>query len=282
MSWKSVKNLLIVLLILVNSLLAVFAYNYYIASRFTDANTVNNSLDILKAHGLEVSGELISVKNESADILYSAYDRENYVCLVASLLFGKEADGMYMLPSGVRAETADGEVALIGYDMSLEYASVSEEGVENAVALAKAAAEDVAKEACLFLEEKIALPKGSISTGDCTASGDIVFVNVVQKENGLPLYGMECVFGIKGEKIVYASGKHFFGVPEKAENAQLLDRINILFSEKDDGMTGKLLDISLCYTLYEADGEMMFVPSYTLTYADGNVRAVNAISKKLY
>ena len=95
---------------------------------------------------------------------------------------------------------------------------------------------------------------------------------------------MTCVFGIKNGKIVYAGGKHFFGVPEGKEAAQLLDRVNIMFSEKQRGEVGTVSDISLCYTLYEDSqtDRMLFIPSYKITYEDGKTNTVNALSKEKY
>lgn len=282
MSWKSVKNFLIILLVLVNILLAFFVYKYYTNSRFTDSGTVESAAALLKESGIEVSNELINVKKENAKTLYVPYEREEYVCLVASVLLGKEADGMYMLPHGVRAEAGEGEIALIGYDMSIEYTASGENDILSLIEKASKADDGDAKTAISFLEEKIALAAGTADENDCSIYGDYVFVNVKQKENGIPLYGMDSVFGIKDGKIVYASGKYFFGVPESEEESQLLDRINILFSEKEQGMTGTVEEMELCYTLYEGDGKMMLIPSYALRYADGNMRAINAISKKLY
>ena len=285
MSWKSVKNILILLLVTVNILLAVFAYNYYMGSRFTDGDTAEKAVTVLQKSGINVSSELLSVKNDTAPALYTSYDRESYVCLAANVLFGKEADGIYMLPSGVRAETLEGETAYIGYDMSLEfYAAGEKDEITAALGNSKSVGGDSSKSARTFLENTLALESGSIKESDCKTSGDFVFITIDQAERGLSLYGMKSVFGVRGEKIVYAAGKYFFGTPAGEENAQLLNRVNILFSEKERGMTGALCDIELCYTLYEDEESelMLFIPSYALTYADGTIRAVNAISKKLY
>ncbi|MBQ6893536.1 MAG: hypothetical protein IJN48_04955 [Clostridia bacterium] len=285
MSWKSVKNFLILLLVAVNILLAFFAYNYYINSTFTDSATAERASTALAKGGLNVPSDMLSVKNDNAETLYTTHNREDYVCLAASILFGKEADGIYMLPNGVRAETLEGETALIGYDMSIEFtAADKKDSVSNALKTLTETSGEATVTARTALESKLALPAGSIKERDCKAGGSYIFVTLSQAENGLELYGMNCVFGLEGDRIVYADGKYFFEVPEGGESAQLLDRVNILFSEKERGVTGTLTDIELCYTLYEeADsGRMLFVPSYALTYADGTMHAVNAISKKLY
>lgn len=285
MSWRTVKNFLLILLVAVNALLAVFAYNYYVDSRFTDASTAEGAAKILEKSGINVSSELLSVKNDTAAALYTGYDRESYVCLAASVLFGREADGVYMLPSGVRAETADGDSALIGYDMSIDFAAAGEkETLEAALKTATAATADESKAARTFLESTLALEGGSIKESDCKKGGDCVFVTVKNTAEGLKVYGMEAVFGVRGDKIVYANGKYFFCTPSGEENAQLLNRVNIMFSEKERGVSGTVTDIELCYTLYEdaESGLMLFIPAYALTYSDGSVHAVNAISKNLY
>lgn len=285
MSWKTVKNFLLILLVAVNVLLAVFAYNYYTNSRFTDASTAEGAAKILEKSELYVSSELLSVKNDTAATLYTSYDRESYVCLVASVLFGREADGVYMLPNGVRAQTVNGDSAFIGYDMSIDFAAAGEkDALEAALASSAPATADRSKAAREFLESTLALASGSIKEGDCRASGDCVFITVKNSARGLAVYDMEAVFGVRGEKIVYASGKYFFCAPSGEENAQLLNRVNIMFSEKERGVCGTVTDITLCYTLYEdaESGLMLFIPAYALTYSDGVSHAVNAISKKLY
>lgn len=277
MSWKSVKNLLILVLIAVNAFLAIFVYKYYKDTLFTDDETARGVSSILEKSGIIVSEELISVKNDTADTLFSEYDREEYVCLAAAMLFGREADSIYLLPDGVLAETEDGRKLSLGYDMSIDYAC---DGASEALALADKGGD--AKAVCELIESKFALEKGTVKEEDCLFSGEYTFVKVTQREEGIPLFGMECTFGVKGEEIVYANGKHFFSVPLSSESTPLLDRANVLLSERDSGVSGEIEEIELCYTLYE-DGEvMMYVPSYRLCYSDSGERVINAISKKIY
>ncbi len=285
MSWKSVKNILIILLLAVNILLAFFAYNHYVPARITDSNTALSAAKTLRSSGIFVTTELLSVRNDSLDILYTDFDREEYVCLAAAMLLGKEADGIYMLPNGVRAETLDGESAYIGYDMSLEFVARDKKDIiESAVAASNSASGDESEAACALIESRFAIESGSLDRTLCKKSGNIIFVNVQSTENNIPLYSMNAIFGLEGERIVYAEGKHFFGVPLESENAQLLDRINILFSEKERGMRGNVKNIHLCYALYEdsENGRMMYVPSYEIIYDSGKTSVINAISKKLY
>ncbi len=285
MSWKNVKNFLIVLLVAVNVLLSVFAYKYYFASSFTDPDTAAVASAVLKNDGINISADILAVKKDTAEVLFCEYDREHYLALVCSLLFGKEADGIYLLPNGIKAETLEGDTVLLGYDMSIDYMSTAlQSEISSALALAKPLEAEAAKASRASLEKLIALPENSLSSASCTSFGDYVFIATEQVENSLSLYGMNCVFGIKNGKIVYANGKHFFSVPEEKENAQLLDKVNIMFSEKLREETGTVTDISLCYTLYEdsQNDRMMFIPSYKVTYEDGKQSAINALTKEKY
>ncbi|MBQ4556092.1 MAG: hypothetical protein IJA60_00410 [Clostridia bacterium] len=285
MNWKHTKTLLLILLAAVNIFLAFLATNFYSENNFTNDNTAASAAKILEKNGIVVDKAMLSARNDSADVLLCNYDREQYLCAVAALLFGKEADGIYRLPNGIRAETYEGASATIGYDLSLDYTSTELAGkgeVLRGITHSPEAGEVKAEKR--MLETLLALPSGSLENAECIKAGVYTFITVDQVENGLPLFGMHCVFGIKEEKIVYANGKHLFCVPEEKYSAPILNRINILFSEKERGVTGTVKDITFCYTLYEdaKTDKMMLVPSYTVTYSNKNVTAINALNKELY
>ena len=208
MSWKNVKNFLIILLVIVNIILSAFAYNYYRASRFVDSDTAAMASDVLKQSGIEVAAAQLAVKKDTADILFCAYDREHYLALVSSLFFGKEADGIYMLPNGIRAETLEGDTLLLGYDMSIDYTNAALENEIKAAldGAAKVSAED-SKHVRAALEELIALPENSLKDAPCSAYGDYTFITAAQFENSLSLYDMTAVFGIKNGEIVYPTAR---------------------------------------------------------------------------
>ena len=287
MNWKQIKNLLLLLLTAVNLLLLYFCYNYYQQREFTDDDTAKQAVAILKKSGISVSYELLSVQNDSADTLSCSYDREEYLCYAAALLFGEEATGIYLLPNGIRAETASGKTALLGYDFSISYAdpAIPASALQSALQTARS---PVGDETCAVekhaLEALLALPEGALKTARCVHADGYTFITVAQQENGIPLYGMECRFGLSGDRVIYAEGSYCFSIPTEKESEPLLNRINILFSEKERGSIGRITDIALCYTLYEdaQTGSLLFVPAYALTYADGSRTAVSAISGNAY
>lgn len=287
MNWKQVKNLLLLLLAAVNCLLFIFVYNSYIEEKFTDADTAAEAASILKENGISVSETLLTVQNDTADTLSASYTREDYLCYVASLLFGEEAQGIYLLPDGIRAETESGSTALLGYDFSISYIhpDLDESRLHTAENIAKQPTEtkDCTAEQ-RALETLLALPKGALNDTPCLHADGYAFITVTQRENGIPVYGMQCQFVLSGEQLIAAEGKYCFGVPSPKSSEPLLNRINILFSEKERGKTGSITDMALCYTLYEdaQNGELLFVPAYALTYEDGERLAISAISGDLY
>ena len=287
MNWKQVKSLLLLLLSAVNILLFAFVYNYYRTGNYTDEDTARRTVDILRKGDIAVSEELLTARNDSVDILHADYDREDYLCYAAALLLGKEAEGIYLLPDGIRAETAEGKVLSLGYDFSLRYVAPDADAgrLEAARQSAKAPAQDeICKAERSALEVLLSLPEGALQNAPCTHADGYTFITVEQTEGGIPLYGMQCCFGFSDGTLLYAEGKYCFGVPSKKTSEPLLNRINILFSEKERGKTGHITDIALCYTLYEdaQNGSLLYVPAYALTYADGETVAVSAISGKAY
>lgn len=287
MNWKQVKNLLLLLLTAVNVLLFTFVYNYYQESNYTDAVTAKRAAAILADSGITVASEMLSVRHDAAEVQSCEYDREEYLCYAAALLFGKEAEGIYLLPDGIRAQTTDGKVATFGYDFSVQYISpdADRDRLTAAWQSAKSLAEDEnCKTEKNMLEELLALPEGALKSTPCTHADGYTFITVAQSQDGIPLYGMECCFGFSGDTLIFADGKYCFSIPTQKTSEPLLNRINILFSEKERGKTGHITDIALCYTLYEdaQNGSLLYVPAYALTYADGETVAVSAISGKAY
>jgi len=281
-NWKHVKHFLLLLLVGVNLLLGYFVYTHFSETHFTDTLTAARTAEILQKDGITVSESLLAAKNDTADALSAPYTRENYLLSVATLLLGKEPDGVYLLPDGIRAETLSGESVLLGNDLSIDYCA------QNGGATAKAEesmnrvlpyTEEEKKEAIAAFATLLSLPEDELKDAAFTKGDGCYLLYLQQAERGIPLSGFVCTFGIADGKLVYAEGRHFFGIPDEKAEAPLLNRVNILLSERDRGVQGKVTDIALCYALYEeAENEMLhFLPAYRIQYASGNVSVVGAI-----
>lgn len=282
MNWKYVKALLIVLLVAVNCLLGYLVYTSYSEAAFTDAATARGAAEVLKKSGINVSADMLSVKNDEAKSLVTAYDREDYLLSVAAFLLGEEPVGAFLLPDGIRAENSLGETVLVENDLSVHYSLVD---IDQDVASAQPIEnKEELKSSRELFASLLGYDKSAFDGAEVRRSGDLLLLTVSQEESGIPLYGYDCTFGISGEKIVYASGKHFFGSFEESSEAPLLNRTNILLSEKTRGITGTVEKIRLCYVLYEDIKQdlLRLVPAYAVSYTDGHTSIINALDASLF
>ncbi len=282
MNWKYVKTLLIVLLVAVNCLLGHLVYNAYSETAFTDAETAKGAAEVLKKSGINVSESMLSVKNDEAKSLVTVYDREDYLLSAAAFLLGEEPIGAFLVPSGIRAENSLGETVFVGNDLSVHYVSTSID--ENMPLGQPIENEDELVSARALFASLLGYDKDAFDGVAVLKSGDLYLLTVSQEESGIPLYGYDCTFGISDGKIVYASGKHFFGSFEESDEAPLLNRTNILLSEKARGITGTVEKIRLCYVLYEDTKQhlLRLVPAYAVSYTDKRTSIINALDSSLF
>ena len=285
MNWKHVKNLFLLLLLAVNVLLVFFVYTDYSDTAFTDSDTAAHASAVLEKSGILVSPTKLAVKNDASPSLSVSYDRESYLLSVAAFLLGKTPDGIYLLPDGIRAETASGDAVLLGQDLSVAYSAAVSGAAAKAVmdeSRALPLPEEHRENALSAFSKALDLPESAFSEATFLQGDGYTFLILQQTESGIPITGMLCTFGIADGRIVYAQGRHFFGAPTEREEAPLLNRANILLSERDREKRGTVETITLCYALYE-DSEsklLRFIPAYTVTYAEGTPSVVNAINGK--
>ena len=285
MNWKNIKTFLIILLLAVDLLLVYFCADYYFSRDYTRRETAEDAAAILAAQGVEVSPDLLAARVDRVPVRTCAYVREDYLRLVVSLLFGKNADGFYLLPGGLRAETAAGDVAVVGKDLSLHFVGAGRDVSAMEAAYAKGSAVTVDISASrTALENLLALPDGGAKNFAATSADGYVFFTLSPTASGIPLCGGDCVFGFVGDRLVYADGSYLFLATGESELEPLLTRANILLSEQRRGAHGKVVSLTLCYAPYEdeAEGTLLLLPAYRVEYADGSASVVNALTGEKY
>lgn len=285
MNWKYIKSFLILLLVLVDVLLVKFCYDYYMAREFTPRTAAEDAAAVLAADGITVSPDLLAVQAAVAPPRRCAYTREDYARLVFGILLGETPDGFFLLPDGIRAVTADGDEATVGYDFSLRFTAAGRDADEVEAAYAKgypATADTAAVRRAL--EALLGLEEGGAKNFPATTADGYVFFTRTSSADGIPLAKDACVFAFLGTELVYARGSYLFLATEATDAEPLLTRINILLSERRRGARGTVRDISLCYAPYEdaAEGTLWLFPVYRVTYADGSTSVVNAQSGEIY
>lgn len=281
MNWKYVKTLLIVLLLAVNCMLGYLAYNAYSETAFTDLSTAESTVRVLAEGGIKVSADMLAVKNDSAKTFVGEYSREDYLLSVAAFLLGEEPNGIFLLPSGIIAEGSSGKTVLLHNDLSVHYAAADEEEQTDILPLTD---EEELKNARELFASLLGYNKEAFGGMPVEKRGEMLLLSVSQSEGGIPLFGYDCTFGVKDGKIVFADGKHFFGEFAEDGEAPLLNRTNILLSEKARGSVGTVEKIELCYVLYEDTKQdlLRLIPAYSVSYADGNTSIINALDASLF
>ena len=285
MNWKYVKSFLILLVALADILLLRYCYHYYTTRDYTDRMTAEDAAAILAADGIEVSPDLLAVRADSAPARRCTYTREDYARLVLGLLTDAEIDGIFLLPDGIRAVTAAGDVALLGNDLSLCFTAADRDTDALAAEYAKSYAATADTEAPRrALEALLGLAEGGANGIPATTAGGYVFFTVSAEAGGIPLALDDCVFAYLGTKLVYAKGGYLFLATEALDAEPLLTRVNILLSERRRGATGTVTAVTLCYAPYEdaAESALWLFPAYRVTYADGSVSVVHAQSGEKY
>lgn len=282
MNWKYVKTFLIVLLLAVNGLLGYLAYSAYSDTAFTSTATAEGAARVLEKSGISVSPDMLSVKNDRAKSLAGEYNRESYLMSVAAFLLGEEPSGSFLLPSGILAENSRGESVLVNSDLSLHYVASGID--ESNLAYTPLTDEKELTAARELFASILGYDKGAFDGAPVCKHGDILLFTLSQKEENIPLYGYDCTFGIRDGSIVYASGKHFFGSFSESSEAPLLNRTNILLSEKARGRTGTVEKIDLCYVLYEDTKQdlLRLIPAYSVSYAGGETSIINALDASIF
>ena len=137
MNWRYIKSFLILLVVLVDVLLLRFCYTYYTARDYTAQDTAEDAAAILGESGITVSPDLLAVRADSAPARSCTYTREDYARLVLSLLTDAETSGIFLLPDGIRAVTAAGDVALLGSDLSIDFTAAGRDAAAVEAAYAK-------------------------------------------------------------------------------------------------------------------------------------------------
>ena len=171
MNWKYIKSFLILLIVLVDILLVGFCYDSSRARAFPARETAEDAVAVLQAGGIEVSADLLAVRADSAPTRRCAYTREDYARLVFGILCGKDADGFFLLPDGIRAVTADGDAARLGYDFSLEFVAAGRDVAVIEAAYAKGYTATADTEAVRrALETLLGLPEGAAKSFPATTA----------------------------------------------------------------------------------------------------------------
>ena len=300
MSWKNLKILAIVILIVMDSFFLFSLVKRTRSARYYDDTLIDSVLSIFRESSFYVDRKFLSSRKMSIPV-YTGVMEPDSLSTVSQTLSAAGYSVKNEL-GGIRFIGERGEF-FIGNDFSFLYlendrlekpsAILSEGQKEDAdIEHFRQTVKTFLKDNALFSSKKgfgyeICYTEYYLSADDC-------IVCVVQKlddrdtENRIYLL-------ISEDRIVAADGHFAIVAPDNKLSAETVGLMDILFSEKnyfdeeyrESGKVSReiriLSSVGYSYAVYfDADGRFYYVPICTVTYQNGESRTYNYVTGKLY
>lgn len=304
MSWKNLKILAIVILILMDSFFLFSLIERTRSARYYDDALIDSAISVFRESSFYVDRKFLSSRKASIPVYTGAVEKDSLLTVSQTL-----SDAGYSVKNelgGTRFLGEHGEF-FIGNDFSFFYFEndriekpsviLSEGGYlrqENGVGVERfrQTAETFLKDNALFSSKK---GLGyEICYTDYYLSEDGCIVCVMQKLDGRDT-GNRIYLLVLDERVVAADGYFAVAAPDRKLSAETVGLMDILFSEKnyfdeayrESGEVSRenriLSSVGYSYEVYfDADGRFYYVPICTVTYQNGESRAYNYVTGKLY
>ena len=316
MRWKSIKTVMIVILLGVNLWLIYLLVGRYTAQTYFGHDVLQNTIEILARDGILMTVEQIDPKKRDADV-YEAEMGADYSDSVAAVFSASPIHEVFPTPTGVRMIADNGDtISFSGaFDINFLAGGQERETMAANAEWAVRAGEPLApgQYALRDLREMLEARLDTDTAGGTVASvhaklsfdaawrfGDYVLFRCSQALDGKKISGhtVDCLFDEAGN-LLWLDGTWGFLSLVRNYSAQLYDQINILFNEKAalreqreadaDGTPDSLTlsSMQLCYIINTAaDGatggsRVYFSPAWQISYTDGTTRTYSAVTGEL-
>lgn len=309
MSWNKIKTFLIILLVSANIFFAVTLINHNRIEIY-DNDTIDNVLSLLRESGIYVDKAQLEKKDVKLDV-YKCAPVESYITELSSRLgLGKECE-KYATPNGVYFIYQDGTKLQVEDNYNINFTNsenISQEILEASTEVTDNATIMEAKK----LIKKYFSPSDEISSYKIESikkSNKYFIIQIEQTINNCSIYEhkLQCVFD--SVQIISAYGRWCFLPITETFSSQTYDLVNILLNEKisidmsaqktnnnenkediskqesTDAIKGKhILEIKQCFCPYlnNESSELLYVPSYMITYSNGTFSVYNSVTGKKY
>ncbi len=334
MNWSTVKNLLIAILVAANLFLL---YNIARQDRtrgYIDAGEVQGAVELLSERGLEVDANTVPLEKFKAPVYESLYSDEYYT-EAAQALSASPREVLLSLPNGGFSIIAENG-AITEFDAEFGFAYMKYDNFDG-TAYTEITAENFASEAALRdeigtsrLNTLISLAEGflEIAVGDDyvlsariidsyhDSGSGLTYLLAQQMLDGYPIYSHNAVCVFEGDTLVYSAGRWYFAPFDKEYNTELIDQVNILFTDlttlrsfvstqftladvsedseylqwqdspnvSDDAVLPAVKSLNACYVIYwNADKTALyFIPAWQIDHTDGGIIVYNATNGTVY
>lgn len=304
MSWKNLKILAIVILIVMDSFFLFSLMKRNRAARYYDDALIDSAISVFKESSFYVDRRFLSVRRESVPIYTGVAGTDSLPAVRAALT--EAGYSVENEPGGTWFIGENGEF-FIGNDFSFLY--LENDRIEKPSAILaegsyirreeESGLDRIRETAEAFLKENAFISNGKkfgyeICFTDYYLSGSDCIVCVMQRlddrdtENRIYLLVSE-------DRVVAADGFFATAVPERRLSAETVGIMDILFSEKNyfdeayraSGAVSRqnkiLSSVDYFYSVYfDADGRFYYVPICAVTYQDGESRAYNYVTGEIY
>ena len=312
MRWKSIKTVMIFILLGVNLWLVYLLAGRYMAQTYLGQDVLVNTVEILQRDGIVISSEQIDPKKRDADI-YEAEMAEDYYDRVAEIFTASPIRETFPTPTGMRMIADNGDTMTFSGSFGVDYLAGGFER-EEILAIAEFAVrtgDGLAPEqhSLRGLREMLAAALDSDTASGSGATvhaklsfdaawrfGDYLLFRCSQTLDGRPVGGhcVDCLLDEKKGELLWIGGTWSFLPLLRSYSAPLYDQINILFIEKAaclearendaEAPTTQVLDaLEFCYmlnTTANSDGgkRVFYSPAWRIAYTDGTVRIYSAVT----
>jgi|GEM_PF-2146611 hypothetical protein len=304
MSWKNLKILAIVILLVMDSFFLFSLIKRTRSARYYDGALIDSALSVFRESSFYVDRKFLSSRKASIPVYSGAVD-EDSLSTVSQTLSGA-GYSMKNEPGGTRFIGERGEFFL-GNDFSFFYfendrierpsAILSDGGYLRQETGAGVGRFRQTAEAFLKDHTLVSSAKGfgyEICYTDYYLSEDGCIVCVMQELDGRDTENRIYLLIVE-DRVVAADGSFAIAAPDSKLSAETVGLMDILFSEKnyfdeeykESGEVSRknriLSSVGYSYAVYfDADGRFYYVPICTVTYQNGESRAYNYVTGKLY
>lgn len=331
MNWSTVKNLLIGILVAANLFLIFNIARQDRARGYIDDDEVLGAVALLAERGLEVPAECIPREKFKAPVYESLYS-DAYYTKAAEALSASPREVLLSLPNGGFSITAqNGAITEFDGEFGFTY---SKYGNFDEAAYTKITAENFASEAALW--DDVGTPRLSALEKRaeeflmmCAGDSDVLTAVVTdsyhdaergftyllarQVLGGYMVYSHYAVCVFEDDELVYADGRWYFAPIDEDYQTELVDQVNILFSDlselnvglvqsfalpegtdypkemlsddvADEAMLTAVRNMQAVYAIYwNADKTALyFIPSWQIDHSDGTTIVYNATNGTIY
>ncbi|MBQ8552501.1 MAG: hypothetical protein IJ428_06785 [Clostridia bacterium] len=334
MNWSSVKNLLIAILLAANLFLLFNIVRQDRTRGYVDEEEVYGAVELLAERGLDVDVSGVPLEKFNAPVYESLYSDEYYT-EAAQTLSASPRELLLSLPDGGFSISAENGT-VVEFDTEFGFAYMKYGNSESA-AYTKITAENFASEAALWDEIGASRLNALIKRAEdflelCVGDDYILSAKVTdsyhdsgsgftyllarQLLGDYPVYSHYAVCVFDGDELVYASGRWYFAPFDEDYNTELIDQVNILFTDLtalrsysiapfaladisdaeaqfptkdtatdlDDTALPSVKSMQACYAIYWNANKtaLYFIPAWQIDHNDGQTVVYNATNGTVY